>query len=101
MQVHFLHQHVLNTVVILEEGKFSHPRCARCDMQVPLRALNGRHPGTAYFHKGAEQKRRRLAEAETRDNPEQAFEAYGSPIESVTEFKYLGRILTSTDNDWT
>ena len=31
---------------------------------------------------------------------ERAFEAYGLPIESVTEFKYLGRILTATDDDW-
>ena len=28
MRVHFVHRHVLNTVVILEEGNFSHPRCA-------------------------------------------------------------------------
>ena len=30
-----------------------------------------------------------------------AFEANRAPIESVTEFKYLGRILTATDDDWT
>ena len=65
MRVHFVHRHVLDTVVILEEGNSPHPRCARCDMQVPQRALNGRHPGTAQCHKGAERKRRRLAEAET------------------------------------
>ena len=28
------------------------------------------------------------------------FEAYGAPIESVTEFKYLGIILTATDDNW-
>ena len=39
-------------------------------------------------------------ETETRENSERAFEAYGKLIESVTEFKYLGRILTATDNDW-
>ena len=100
MQVHFVHRHVLDTVVIPEEGNSPHPRCARCDIQVPQRALNGLHPGTSQCHKGAEQKRRRLAEADTRENTEQAFEAYGAPIESVIEFKYLGRILTATDNDW-
>ena len=31
---------------------------------------------------------------------ERLFEAYGPPIESVTEFKYLGRILTATDDNW-
>ena len=62
--------------------------------------MNGRHPGTAQCFKGAERKRRRLAETETRENSERAFEAYGAPIKSVSEFKYLGRILTATDNDW-
>ena len=31
---------------------------------------------------------------------ERAFEAYGEPIKSVSEFKYLGRILTATDDNW-
>ena len=69
-------------------------------MQVPQRALNGRHLGTAQCLKGADRKRRWLAEAETRENSERAFEAYGAPIESVMEFKYLGRILMATDDDW-
>ena len=68
-------------------------------MQVPRRALNGRHSGTAQCAKGAESKRRRLEETETRENSEWVFEAYGAPIESVSEFKYLGKILTATDNN--
>ena len=80
MWVHFVYRHVLDTVVILEEGNSPHPRCAQCDMQVPRRALNGRHLGTAQCHKGAERKRQRLAEVVTRDNSEQAFEAFGAPI---------------------
>ena len=100
MWVHFVYRHVLDTVVMLEEGNFPHPRCAKCNMQVPQRALNARHPGTAQCAKGAERKRRRLVETETRENSERAFEAYGAPIESVLEFKYLGRILAATDNDW-
>ena len=83
IRVHFVHRHVLDTVVILEEGNFPHPRCAKCDMQVPRRALNRRHPGTAQCAKGAERKRRRLEETETRENSERDFEAYGAPIESV------------------
>ena len=41
-------------------------------MQVPRRALNGRHLGTAQCLKG-----QRPEEKETRENLEQAFEAYG------------------------
>ena len=92
--------HVHDTVVILEEGNSPHPRCDCCDMQVLRRALNGRHPGTAQCLKGTERKRRRLAETETRENSERAFEAYGAPIKSMTEFKCLGIILTATDDDW-
>ena len=100
MWVHFMHRHVLDTVVMLKEGNFSHPWCAKCDMQVPRRALNGRHLGIAQCAKGAERKRRRLEETETREKSERASKAYGVPIESVSEFKYLGRILTASDDDW-
>ena len=31
---------------------------------------------------------------------ERAFRAYGGPMEAVTEFRYLGRLLTDTDNNW-
>ena len=50
--------------------------------------------------KGAEQKRRQLAETETQENAERAFHAYGKPMEEVSEFRYLGRLLTATDDDW-
>ena len=65
-------------------------------MLVPRRVLNGRQPGT----KGAERKRRRLAEAEARESTERVFEAYGALLKTVTEFKYLGRVLTANDDDW-
>ena len=87
MRVHFLHWHVQDTVVMLDEGNFPHPWCARCDMQVPRNALNGHHRGTAQCAKGVERKRRRLAETETRENLERAFSAYRQPMEEVTEFR--------------
>ena len=102
MRVQFLHRHAFDMVVILDEENSPHPRCPRCNMQVPRRAKNRRHPGNAQCLKGPERKRRRLAEAETETpkNVEWEFEANREPIESVTEFKYLGRILTATDDDW-
>ena len=65
MRVHFVHRHVQDTVVMLEEGNLPHPQCPRCDLQVPRKALNGRHMVTAQCKKGAERKRRRLGEKET------------------------------------
>ena len=49
---------------------------------------------------GAEGKLRRLAAAEREAALERAFEAYGRRINSVQEFRYLGRVLTATDDDW-
>ena len=100
MQVHFLHRHVLDTVVILEEGNLPQPRCPRCNMLVPCRALNGRHPATAQCARGSDRKRRRLAEAELRESTERSFKAYGEPLENLTAFKYLGQVLMAEDNDW-
>ena len=60
----------------------------------------GRHLGTAQCKKGAERKRRRLAETETQENSEREFHAYGKPMEAVSEFQSLGRLLTATDDDW-
>ena len=37
---------------------------------------------------------------ETRENSERAFKAYGEPMEAVSDFRYLGRLLTATDDDW-
>ena len=41
-----------------------------------------------------------MAETEMRENLERAFHAYGQPMEAVSEFWYLGRLLTATDDDW-
>ena len=62
MQVHFVHRHVHNTVVMLEEGNLPLPRCPRCNLQVSRKALNGRHLGNIQCSTGTERKRRRLAE---------------------------------------
>ena len=100
MRVHFWRRHVRDTIIILEEGNLPHPRCENCDMFVPWRALNGRHKSTMMCKSGAEQKRRRLAEAEIRESTEMAFEVYGKQIKSVPRFTYLGRVMTAGDDDW-
>ena len=56
--------------------------------------------GTAQCEKGAERQIRWLAETETRENSERAFKAYMEPTEAVSEFRYLGRLLTETDDNW-
>ena len=76
MRVHFLYQHGLESMVILDEGNLHHPHCTRCNMLVSRRALNVRHPVTVQCARVAEQKRPRLAEENLREISERAFEAY-------------------------
>ena len=99
MQMHFFNWHVRDIVIILEEGNLPHPRCPQCDMLVSWRELNGWHYATAQCAKGAEQKRRRMADAELMDSTERAFEAYGKPLETVSDFKYLGGVMKAGDNN--
>ena len=86
MRVHFLHRHVHDNVVMLEEGNLPLRQCPRRNLQVSRKALNGRHLGTSQCRTGKEQKRRRLVEAEMRENSERAFHAYGKQMKAVTEF---------------
>ena len=100
MQMHFCNRHVQYIVIILEEENLPHPRCSQCDILVPCRELNGRRHATAMCKKGVERKRRRMVEAELRDITERFFEAYGKPLETVSTFKYLGRVMTAGDYNW-
>ena len=100
MRVQFLHRHVRYTIIIMEEGNLPHPRCPRCDMMVPWRDKNEWHVNTAHCAKGAERKRRRLAEEKMQERAERGFQAYGRPLAKVTLFKYLGRVLTAADDNW-
>ena len=69
-------------------------------MLVPWSALNRRHLATAQFARGAERKIRRIEEEELLEISERAFQAYGCPLDNVTAFKYLGRVMTAGDYDW-
>ena len=67
-------------------------------MLAPWSALNRRHLATALCAKGVERKRRRLSEEDQRESTERAFQAYGQPLETVTSFKYLRRVMNAGDN---
>ena len=100
MQVHFLHRHVRDTVIILEEVKLPHPECPCYDMLVPRRDLNRRHLVTSQCVKGEERKRRRLAEEELWKSLKRSFQAYVEPLETVMCFNYMRRVLTAGGDDW-
>ena len=84
----------------MDKGKHPHPRCPQSDKLVPWYALKEMHLTTAQWDRGVEQKIRRLAEEELREILERAFQAYDTPLDNVTEFKYMGRVMKSVDVDW-
>ena len=49
---------------------------------------------------GLERKRRRLAETDIRESTDMDFEVYGKQLQTATSFKYLGRIMTTGDDNW-
>ena len=76
MRVHFVHRHVHDTVVMLEEGNLPLPRFPRCDLQVSRKAINGRHLGTIQCRTRKERKRRQLGEAEMWENLEHPLQVF-------------------------
>ena len=50
--------------------------------------------------KGLEHKIKRLREEEANASTSVAFQAYGRPLEMVTAFKYVGRVLTTSNDNW-
>ena len=58
LQVEFVHCHVQDKIVILEEGNRTNPHCPKCDMFVPWEALNRQNSDTALFARGEEMKKR-------------------------------------------
>ena len=84
MRVHFVHQHVQDTVVMLEEGNLPLPQFFRCDLQVTRKALNGCHMGTLQCKKGGGAEAAMVGRDRDAGNTERAFHAYGKPMEAVS-----------------
>ena len=84
-------------MIILEEVNLPHPRCPWCDILVPWLLLNRRHLTTAQCANGVEIKRQQMDKEELRESVERAFQTYIRPLETVTSFKYMGRVLMAAD----
>ena len=68
-------------------------------MFVTCRALNWSHQDTAVCIRGGERKLKQLREEEERMVMAVTFQAYRGPLQMVSAFKYLGRVLTASDDD--
>ena len=100
LRVHFVHHHMRETIVILEEGKQPHSRLPKFDMFVLQQALNGRHPYIYLCRWGDEWKRLQPEEEEARAEPKNSITAYAISLASVSSFNYLGEFLSAADGNW-
>ena len=91
---------VRDTIVILEEGNHPHPRCPACDIFVLWVAVNRHHPSLDLCSQGSYSKRHFLEEEEAWAGASTALRVHGRPLETVSSLKYLGRLLTASENDW-
>jgi hypothetical protein len=98
MRRHFLFRHYYDTIIIREEGQL--PRCHNCGMFCTLTALAGKHMDSALCREGAKRNKRKKMNLQCIRAFRRTFQIRDQPIETVTTSKYLGRILTSRDNDW-
>jgi hypothetical protein len=98
MRRHFLFRHYYDTIIILEEGQLQ--RCDNCGMFCTLVALAGKHRESAICREGAKRNKRKIMNLKCIRALRRTFTIRDQPIETVTTFRYLGRILTSSDSDW-
>ena len=99
MRRHFTHRPRDSVLHITEDGP-PPQRCELCDMPVTAYALRRGHRFSAVCRAGAARRRQALAIRRSHEALDKKFFAYGIELEQVTTFRYLGRPLSATDNDW-
>ncbi len=96
MRGHFRNMHNQDTIVIEEEGQL--PRCTECG--IFQRTVDAKHKQTEECLRWSKiRKDRETAKAHSETVKETVFTVNGAPIRNVSEFKYLGRVVESNDND--
>jgi hypothetical protein len=95
---HFVYRHFADTICILEEGPQPLPKCELCGMHISRSA--SRHRTSQTCLDGQARRAHRDARERVRLARERVFSVNGIPLPRVDTFKYLGRPLSSTDDDW-
>jgi hypothetical protein len=98
MRCHFMHRHFQDTIIIMEEGTL--PRCTLCGMFVTPLQLAGRHTESVLCKRGAKRNKQRMQDLQCIGAFRRTFTIQNQPIETLTSFRYLGRIIASSDSDW-
>ena len=97
---HFMHRHILDTLIIIEEGIL--PRCDQCGMFITTDSPSEltRHQNTKICRSGAKQYAAHHQEILQCSARHVRFIVDGRELENVPSFRYLGRMLCNDDNDW-
>jgi hypothetical protein len=96
-RLHFRNMHNHDTITVSEEGP--QPHCPKCE--VFQKEVGQRHQQSEACKQSAMCIEIRGNQEANRENTRNTtFTVKGEPIEQVTEFKYLGRMVTETDDDW-
>jgi hypothetical protein len=92
MIVHFRNVHNNDSLIVEEEGPL--PRCERCGLFQREVGLKLQQSGDCVLWTAIQKKRADniVNQKAVRDT---VFNVQGAPIENVTEFKYLGRVVNS------
>jgi hypothetical protein len=98
MRRHFMFRHFYDTIIIEEEGLYE--RCELCGMFCSPLAFAGSHHETAICQRGAKRNRQKARDLACIRAFRQNFHIQNQPIDTVPHFCYLGRTITSRDNDW-
>ena len=97
MRIHFRNIHNKDTIIIEEEGLL--PRCGNCGLF--QKNVGEKHQQTKECIRWTKTWQERNADLVNKKTvKETVFTVNGIPIETVKEFKYLGRVVKNNDDDW-
>ena len=94
MRRHFMFRHPLAAVHFPDEGPLL--KCPECGTMVPEKG----HKGTQMCERARQREEKRRQMRANEEAARAVFKVNGQPIETVSEFKYLGRVLADNDDDW-
>jgi hypothetical protein len=100
MRTHFMYKHPKCCLTITNESSLPLPKCPLCDMHVTYQALNTTHQHSKICDKGAARKTRRKQLAARRRAQEIEIMIHCQSLDKVSQFKYLGRIMSQNNSDW-
>jgi exonuclease III len=97
MRKHFRARHIWDTIIVEEEGRL--PRCVGCGLF--QRNVGLKHQQTADCIRWTKTRKDRETDKVNKETvAETVFYVQDVPIETVMEFKYLGRVVKNDDGDW-